>query len=89
VPIANCGAAAYHWRDKHLHSEAPYVHVLVRRADFAKTLGEMRQWLDRHNRPLVRFETEADGDTITVKVQFDADDLAELFREAFQGSYGD
>jgi len=64
------------------------VHVRVRRVDFCpKSLGEMRQWPDRHNRPLVRFETEADGDTITVKVQFEADDLAELFRQAFQGSY--
>jgi hypothetical protein len=63
------------------------VHARVSRADFAKRLGEMREWLDRHNRPLVRFETEAVGDTITVKVQFDSDDLAELFRQAFQGSY--
>ena len=65
------------------------VHVRVARSDFAKSLGEMREWLDRHNRPLVRFETEADGDTITVKVQFDDDDLAELFRQAFRGSYAD
>ena len=48
----------------------------------------MRQWLDSHNRPLVRFETEADSETITVKVQFEADDLAELFRQAFRGAYG-
>jgi hypothetical protein len=34
------------------------VHVRVRRAGFANGLGEMRQWLDHHNRPLVRFETE-------------------------------
>jgi hypothetical protein len=53
------------------------VHVRVRRVDFAKSLGEMRQWLDRHNRPLVRFDTEADGGTITIKVQFDSDDLPE------------
>ena len=52
----------------------------------ANSLGEMRQWLDRHNRPLVRFETELDGETITVTVQFEADDLAELFRQAFQGT---
>ena len=30
----------------------------VSRADFADNLGEMREWLDR---PLVRFENEADG----------------------------
>jgi hypothetical protein len=63
------------------------VYARVTRADFAKSLGEMREWLDRYQRPLVRFETEAVGDTITVKVQFDSDDLAELFRQAFQGSY--
>jgi hypothetical protein len=34
------------------------VHARLSRADFAKRLGEMREWLDRHNRPLVRFETE-------------------------------
>jgi hypothetical protein len=64
------------------------VHVRVTRADFAKSLGEMREWLDRHKHSLVRFETAADGDTLTVKIQFDGDDLAELFRHAFQGSYG-
>ena len=45
----------------------------------------MREWLDRHNRPLVRFETEAAAGTITVKVQFDSDDLAELFRTGDRG----
>jgi hypothetical protein len=63
------------------------VHVLVRRVDFAKSLGEMREWLDRHKHPLVRFETAADGDTLTTKIQFEGDDLAEQFRPAFQGSY--
>jgi hypothetical protein len=62
------------------------VHVRVPRAAFADTLGEMREWLDRHKRPLVRFETEGDGDTIIISVQFDSDDLAELFRQAFAGS---
>jgi hypothetical protein len=65
------------------------VHARVRRADFADSLGKMREWLDRQNRPFVRFETEADGDTINIKVQFDGDDLAEGFRQAFRGSYGD
>ena len=47
----------------------------------------MREWLDRHGRPLVRFETESDGGPmITVKVKFDSDDLAERFRQAFGGS---
>jgi hypothetical protein len=51
--------------------------------------GEMREWLDRNNHPLVRFETETDGDSITIKVQFDGEDLAEGFRHTFRGSYGD
>ena len=41
----------------------------VSRADFTDNLGEMREWLDRQNRPLVRFETEADGATISISVQ--------------------
>jgi hypothetical protein len=36
----------------------------------------MREWLHRHKRPLVRFEDEGDGDTITISGQFDSDDLA-------------
>lgn len=64
------------------------VEVQVDRAAFADVLATMREWLDHHNRPLVRFDTEADGgDMITVKVQFEANDLAELFREAFRGYY--
>jgi hypothetical protein len=37
------------------------IEVRINRADFANTLAEMRQWLDRKNRPRVQFETEADG----------------------------
>jgi hypothetical protein len=65
------------------------VHVRVPRADFAKSLGEMREWLDRHKNPLVRFETEMHRGKIMIKVQLDSDDLAEQFRKAFQGSYVD
>ena len=65
------------------------VHVRVPRADFADKLREIREWLDRQNRPLVRFETASDGNTITIKVQFDGDDLAELFWQEFRGSYAD
>jgi hypothetical protein len=54
------------------------VHVRAPPAAFADTLGELRESLDRHKRPLVRFETEWDGDTIIISVQFDSDDLAEL-----------
>jgi hypothetical protein len=46
----------------------------------------MREWLDRNDRRLAHFETEANGDIITVKVQLDSDDSAQLFRQAFRGS---
>ena len=66
------------------------VEVEATRARFADVLGEMREWLDRNARPLVRFETESRGaDIIAVKVQFEIDILAEGFRVAFGGSYAD
>src|ERR1700730_4514168 len=49
-------------------SLATAVEVLVGRADLAKTLGAMREWLDRNDRRLAHFETKANGDIITVKV---------------------
>jgi hypothetical protein len=66
------------------------VHVRADRTDFAQILSAMREWLDRNNRRVERFETEAREDGgIIVKVQF-ADALAaELFRREFQGNYGD
>ena len=65
------------------------VQVGVPRPDFADTLGKMREWLDRNDCSLVRFETKGDGETISIKVRFDRDDLAEAFRQAFAGSYSD
>ena len=63
--------------------------VRVVRAGFADVLGAMREWLDRNDRPLAHFETEAnDVGLITIKVRFDSDDLAELFRQAFGGTFG-
>jgi len=49
----------------------------------------MCEWLDRNGRPLVRFETATDDSSgiITINIQFDSDDLAELFRQSFEGSY--
>jgi hypothetical protein len=64
------------------------VEVLIVQADYSKMLIDMDEWFYRHNRPRARFETEEDGDTITVKVQFEADGLAEAFRQDFSGSYG-
>jgi hypothetical protein len=54
-----------------------------------KASGKMREWLDRHKSPLVRFETEMHRGTIMIRVQLDADDLAKRFRRAFRGSYVD
>ena len=58
------------------------VQVLVSCAGFAENLGAMRDWLDRNNRPLVRFETTSDG---VMKLHFDDDALGESFRVAFGG----
>jgi len=65
------------------------VQVCVHRAFFGDTLGEMREWLDRQHTPLVRFETASEGAMITIETQFEGDDLAELFRHAFEGSFAD
>jgi hypothetical protein len=65
------------------------VQMRVNRVDFPKALGDMREWLDRNNRPLVRFETKGASASINIKVHFDSDDLAELFRQDFRGSYSD
>ena len=59
------------------------VQVRVSRAVSDKTLEAVREWLDRHNRPLVRFETETDDGTILIKIQFDDDALAEAFQQEF------
>ena len=62
------------------------VRVFVSRASFADTLGAMRAWLDRHNRPLVRFETATEDDTIIMTVHFDEDALGDEFRQDFGGA---
>ena len=68
----------------------PVVYVRADRTDFAQILNAMREWLDRNNRRVERFETEAGEDGgIIVKVQFVDAMVAELFRREFQGNYGD
>jgi hypothetical protein len=57
----------------------------VPRAEFADTLGRMRDWLDRNGRPLVGFETEGDASTIVIRVQFDDDALGDAFAQEFGG----
>jgi hypothetical protein len=63
--------------------------VRVVRAAFGDVLGAMREWLDRNDGRPAHFETAADdGGSITIKVRFDSDDLAETFRRTFNASYG-
>jgi hypothetical protein len=62
------------------------VQVSVSWAEFADTLGVMRDWLDGNNRPLVRFETTTKGEIIVLTVQFDDDELGDAFGQAFGGS---
>jgi hypothetical protein len=58
----------------------------VARADFAKTLGKMREWLDRNDCQLASFETAVDGmGMVTVKALFEGNELAEAFSLAFEG----
>ena len=58
------------------------------RVNFPRMLADIREWFDRNDRPLVRFETEPEeGTAITIKVQFEANDLAEQFRQSFDGFY--
>jgi len=64
------------------------VELHVRRAAFADALSSMRSWLDHNDRPLVRFETEIDGDAILVKVQFEDDRQGEAFAQDFGGEIG-
>ncbi len=61
------------------------VQVVFNRVAFADTLGAMRNWLDHNNRPLVRFETATEGETITITVQFEDDAPGEAFRQDFGG----
>ena len=63
------------------------IEVMATRAVFTDLMGDMQQWLDRNECPLVQYETERDGIRILVKVQFEDNALAERFRQAFRGSY--
>jgi len=64
------------------------VELHVSRAAFADALSSMRSWLDHNDRPLVRFETEIDGDAILVKVQFEDDRQGEAFAQDFGSEIG-
>ena len=63
------------------------VEVRSDRADFAKVLAAMREWLDRNDRPSIRFETASEQvGTIMIRVGFRVNDLAEQFSQQFHGS---
>jgi hypothetical protein len=61
------------------------IQLRTARPAFADTLGKIREWLDGHGRPLVRFDTTTEGNTVIIKLTFDDDDLAEDFRQDFGG----
>jgi len=64
------------------------IEVSSTRDALARLLGDMRQWLDRNDwAPVAGFQTERNGDSIQIKVQFNDNALAERFRLAFRGSY--
>ena len=65
------------------------IEVRINQANFGEILGEIEQWLIRKNRPTVQFEFETvfNGD-ISIKFTFEANDLADQFRQAFRGPYG-
>ena len=62
------------------------VQVRISRTAFAESLGDMRSWLDRNNRPLVRFETATEGTVIIINVQFEDDTLGEAFEREFRAA---
>jgi hypothetical protein len=59
------------------------VQVTVSRTAFADALGAMREWLDCHGCPDLRFETATQGDGILISIDFSDDGLAAAFRQTF------
>jgi hypothetical protein len=68
------------------HHSMRIVEVIAGRSVVIGLLGDMREWLDRNACRDVRFETEKNGITVTIKAHFEHDELAERFRRAFRGS---
>jgi len=63
------------------------IEVWTTRSTFSDLVSHMREWLSRNDCPVAEFETERDGISVLVKVQFDDNSMAERFRQAFRGSY--
>ena len=62
------------------------VQVRVSRAAFAETMGAMRAWLDRPNRPLVGFDTASEGQTNYPNDPLRRGCLGAAFRDDFGGA---
>jgi hypothetical protein len=76
-------------RRRRMRLDMRVAEVRVTRAAFGDILGAMREWLDRNDRRPAHFEATADdGGGIIIKLRFNSDDLAEIFQQAFGGSYG-
>jgi hypothetical protein len=62
------------------------IHIRVKEADLAATLGSMREWLDHERCNLLHFHHAGDGTGIVViNAGFAADDHAERFQQHFDG----
>ena len=59
------------------------VTLYVSRSEFADKLGAMREWLDRHKCPEVRFETATEAGAIQVSIELPSAALAAAFLRAF------
>jgi hypothetical protein len=60
------------------------VRIYASRAEFGDTLGSMREWLDRNQCPVARFETAAEGDLIQVSIEFASEISANAFQQEFE-----
>ena len=62
------------------------VEIRVALLELGATMGGMRGFLDRHRADPVRFETKGDGPgAILIRAEFNGSDVAELFRQEFDG----
>ena len=59
------------------------VTLYVSRFQFADKLGAMRQWLDSHKCPEVRFETATEAGDILLSIELPSVALANSFRQSF------
>ena len=57
------------------------IEVRVERSNFAQTLSDMREWIDRNRADPVHFESTGDGDgSILVRLEFSRAELGVAFR---------